>query len=324
MQLNACPVCQGKWSGTFLQIPASMDGAQIECTNCGRYKASRNAIDDFFNSAHSGISDRVRALTAHLIFNHQSKTNIPSLDSYWVEQLLAQPNYPTPAQQALNAIRKIGDAVNKTGDAWESLPDNFFVQIGSPNPRFAFSIVKELYNRGLVTGIPKEAMRSLGNFLNVSLSLAGWESYEQEHKGKSSSSYGFMALKFGIPELDRLLMDVLKPSTKELGFELLDMRDSARTGVIDNIMREKIRDCAFVIADLTHDNLGAYWEAGYAEGLGKPVLYLCEHGKFEISKTHFDTSHCTTVTWGGSKTKGDFAAELKATLRNSLGLFPTR
>jgi hypothetical protein len=324
MQLNACPVCQGKWSGTFQQLPASMDGAQIDCTTCGRYKASRNAIDDFFNSAHAGISDRVRALSAHLIFNEQTSAKIPSLDSYWVEKLLAQPNYPSPAQQAINAIRKIGDTVNRTGDVWNMLPHNFFVQIGSPNPRFAFSIVKELYERGLVTGIPSEAMNTPGNFLDVSLTLTGWESYEQEHKGKISSNYGFMALKFGIPELDKLLKEVLKPSTKELGFDLLDMRDSARTGVIDNIMREKIRDCAFVIADLTHDNLGAYWEAGYAEGLGKPVLYLCEHGKFEISKTHFDTSHCTTVTWGGAKAEEDFAAELKATLRNSLGLFPTR
>ena len=37
-----------------------------------------------------------------------------------------------------------------------------------------------------------------------------------------------------------------------------------------------VRDAAFVISDLTHDNSGAYWEAGYAEGLGKPVIYICE------------------------------------------------
>ena len=52
-----------------------------------------------------------------------------------------------------------------------------------------------------------------------------------------------------------------------------------------------------MLADLTHDNNGAYWEAGYAEGLGIPVIYLCEKKKFKKDKTHFDTNHCTTIPW---------------------------
>jgi len=35
-------------------------------------------------------------------------------------------------------------------------------------------------------------------------------------------------------------------------------------------------------------NPGAYWEAGYAEGLGKPVIYTCEEAKF-VEASHFDT-----------------------------------
>src|SRR3546814_4652111 len=85
-------------------------------------------------------------------------------------------------------------------------------------------------------------------------------------------------------------------------------------------MRSQIRDAAFVIVDLTHDNSGAYWEAGYAEGLGKPVIYICEKAKFDKAKTHFDTNHCTTVVW--TREKGEeFRAELIATLRRSLNLF---
>ncbi len=321
MSLNACPICLGKWSNSFQEYPSTFDGSRIECTNCGKYEITRNAIINF-NSSNSGVSDRIRALAAHLIFNEQASSTIPKLDSYWVEKLIVQPNYPPPAQQAVNAIRKIGDIVNRTGEPWRSLPENFFVWIGSPNPKFALSIVSELDRRGLVTGVQMQVLEPPGNFLEVSLTLSGWETYEAEQRGKKSGSYGFMALKFGDQELDRLLIGVLKPSIKDLGFELFDMRDVARTGVIDIIMRERIRDSAFVVADLSHDNLGAYWEAGYAEGLGKPVLYLCEHGKFEHSKTHFDTSHCTTVTWGGNKSETDFVVEFKATLRNSLGLFP--
>ena len=101
------------------------------------------------------------------------------------------------------------------------------------------------------------------------------------------------------------------------GTTFLDMRDSARAGVIDNIMRIQIRDAKFVIADLTHDNRGAYWEAGYAEGLGKPVIYICEKTKFDEKKTHFDTNHCLTVPWSRDDDTG-FCDALSATIRRSL------
>ena len=69
----------------------------------------------------------------------------------------------------------------------------------------------------------------------------------------------------------------MKPTAKNgTGYGLVDMREVAQSGVIDNIMRVRIRDSAFVIADLTHDNRGAYWEAGYAEDLEKPIIYICE------------------------------------------------
>ena len=85
-------------------------------------------------------------------------------------------------------------------------------------------------------------------------------------------------------------------------------------------MRIRIRDSVFVIADLTHDNSGAYWEASYAEGLGKPVVYICERTKFDEQRTHFDTNHCTTVLWSEDD-PDNFGNELVATLRRSLDDF---
>ena len=87
-------------------------------------------------------------------------------------------------------------------------------------------------------------------------------------------------------------------------------------------MRTQIRDAAFVLVDLTHDNSGAYWEAGYGEGLGKPVIYICEQNKFDTEKTHFDTNHCTTVAWSIGDPE-PFVERLIATLRRSLNLFPS-
>jgi len=70
----------------------------------------------------------------------------------------------------------------------------------------------------------------------------------------------------------------------------------------------------FLIAELTEENRGAYWEAGFAEGAGKPVSYTCEKG--HISEVHFDANHHLIAEWEEenlelAKTK------LKATIRAS-------
>lgn len=157
--------------------------------------------------------------------------------------------------------------------------------------------------------------------MSASLTLKGWQAYEDERKGLWAGKYGFIALKFNDTALENLVREIIKPVVKgELGFDVVDMRDVARAGVIDNIMRAQIRDAAFILVDLTHDNSGAYWEAGYAEGLGKPVIYICEKSKFERVQTHFDTNHCTTVVWDSAEL-AQFQQQLIATLRRSLNLF---
>ncbi len=248
-------------------------------------------------------------------------------------------SFASPAVQAMNLIRYIGDEVSKTGKPINRLPDDLSVTIGAPSSDLAFQLVEDLIEEGILSAQRlrhskegsavfsyQERVRTAselgrGNLaLDVSLTLKGWERYETEKRGEFKGNSGFIAMQFGDPDLDPFVKDVVKPAVKEgIGYDLVDMRDVGRAGVIDNIMRTQIRDAAFVIVDLTHDNSGAYWEAGYAEGLGKPVLYICEKTKFDEKKTHFDTNHCTTVPWSREDDEG-FKQALIATLRRSLNL----
>lgn len=324
MPSDTCPICLGTWGGKFNQSGTSFDGRSFDCEICGSYRASGSVLDDSDQLSNSRkMNDRTRASLAHFIRTSQTSANeSPFITTYWLERFLENARLPTPGEQAINIIRFIGDYVEKNGVPMELFPAYFFAAVGSPNPGFAYSLTKELLDARLVSGTPFEAMGRTGQMKRANLTLQGWDRYEAEKTGKMAGSYGFIAMKFGDSELDPFVRSVVKPAVIELGYSLIDLRDAAQPGVIDNILREKIRDAAFILVDLTHDNSGAYWEAGFAEGLGKPVLYLCEWRKFDEKKTHFDTNHCTTVIWGGSKSNEDFAAELRATLRNSLKLFP--
>ena len=236
-------------------------------------------------------------------------------------------DFTSPAVQAMNLIRYIGDEVVKSGEPIPQFPGNIHEFIHAPTSAFARELIEELQNSHMINVskvalVIKETERHLAVdehiFRGVNLTLQGWEKYEDEKRGQVLGNYGFIAMKFNERELDAFVEEVVKPAVKEhLGYDLVDMCNAPETGIIDNIMRVRIRDAKFVIVDLTHDNNGAYWEAGYAEGLGKPVLYICEKEKFDERKTHFDTNHCTTIPWSRDEDES-FRQRLIATLRCSL------
>lgn len=197
----------------------------------------------------------------------------------------------------------------------------------APSLDIVRQIMPELLEQRLITYIDSSSLKSPG-FSRVSLTFAGWERYTAEQRGQVHSNFGFIAMKFfddptddpfGLPAL---VNEVVKPAAKEAtGYELYDIRHFQQPGVIDNYLRATIKDCAYVICDLTHDNHGAYWEAGYADALDKPVVYICEKSKFDEEQSHFDTNHCTTLFWYTDGDNNNFRQQLIATLRRALDLF---
>lgn len=328
MAPEKCPVCLRAYSKPA-QVNLVDNRYQIDCPACGRFALTEEAWEDFFDpDSRPGrkLTPLCRARLAHRIRTGRSQTssNQLLLDSGFVAEFIdSDCPGPNPAQQATNIIRFIGDEVSTRGEKLAGLPEDLFAIIGAPSPDLAGELAVELKRRGLVDGVELERTLSEAPTLSaVNLTLDGWRHYEEERRGQIAGKYGFIAMKFGDDALERFVAAVVKPRVKAgIGYDLFDMRDVARAGIIDNIMRAQIRDSAFVIVDLTHDNSGAYWEAGYAEGLGKPVIYTCERSKFDDAKTHFDTNHCTTVLWS-AEDPDDFDRELIATLRRSLNLFP--
>ncbi len=70
-----------------------------------------------------------------------------------------------------------------------------------------------------------------------------------------------------------------------------------------------IRKSKFMIADLTYQNQNIYFEAGFAQGLGIPVIYTCHQDS--VDNIMFDTQHSNQIQW----TEFD---ELRTKLRNKI------
>lgn len=125
-----------------------------------------------------------------------------------------------------------------------------------------------------------------------------------------------MAMKFDV-ELFKIVDEWFKLAVAETGFELRNLTDGQGAGLIDDQLRVALRRAKFVIADLTHNNNGAYWEAGFAEGLGRPVIYTCRKAEWDNTKTHFDTNHLVTIVWDETNLS-DAAPRLANTIRATL------
>jgi len=149
--------------------------------------------------------------------------------------------------------------------------------------------------------------------------MKGWNRYESLKKGQSNSKTAFMAMPFGVDSVNTAYEECFVPAVKAAGFSLERVDSQPEAGSIDDRIRVQIRNAKFVVADLTNKNAGAYWEAGYAEGLGKKVIYTCEEKHFLEHQTHFDTRQFFTVIWN-SDALDNASERLTAVIRNS---FPT-
>ena len=322
--LVTCPVCRGQF-GLCRTVATPRDADAFACDGCGQFEISRTAIVSWFEQE-GRLTAMQRAAISHAMRTATRGSGAPMVTTTWLESFAPNARLPTPAVQATNLIQRIGDAVAETGEGYfiDDVVDTPLV--GAFNRMMFDQLLTELINRGVVirggqasVQNPRDVGMLSGHIF--SLSLVGWERYEAEKRGTFAGRYGFIAMKFGDPVLDPFVEATIKPAVREaIAYELVDLRNVSRAGVIDNILRAQIRDSAFVLVDLTHDNAGAYWEAGYAEGLGKPVIYICQQAKFDVAKTHFDTNHCTTVMWTVEE-PAPFIEQLVATLRRSLNLF---
>lgn len=74
---------------------------------------------------------------------------------------------------------------------------------------------------------------------------------------------------------------------------------------IYNVMLKHINNCKFLVADLTTQNQGVYYEVGYAKALGKIVIFTCKDDDF--CNRHFDIQQIQTIKW---KNKEDLIKSL--------------
>lgn len=304
-----CLVCGAQLFGAPQGVPG-VDADLYSCAQCGEFGLSGSA--EIFLSPSLIKDPDKRAIVSHAIRQRQASGRRPMLDTGDLRRIIERGTLPNPAEQADNLIRWLGNNVQGPGEEVSVKPGTHQAIIGAKTPNGVTFILKALQEEGLITGNIVKSMGDPGEGF-ITLSYKGWKRFEELQRGTPSGRKAFMAMQFGDQELDGVVDRCFRPAVCETGFSLQRLDDEPRAGLIDARLRTEIRGARFLIVDLTHGNKGAYWEAGYGEGLGKPVIYTCKKSRFEEA-SHFDTNHHLTVHWDESDLK-DAANRLKAIIR---------
>ena len=283
------------------------DGTTLDCSRCGDFSISRMAATDFLP-----LKDlKQRALASHLIRRLQGEKR-PALHSDFFKSL-SDRTLPTPAEASDGLLLWLADqADGRPGKPITITYSDPEIQalIGVIDWSDLEWVIGALKNQGLLEGDPTISAQI------CRLTPMGWLRVEELKQARVSARFAFFARKFQNSDLDRVFEEILRPAVAQTGYELRPV--TQRAGLVDAIIEDEIRRCRFLIADLSDDNPGAYWEAGLAEGLGKPVIYICRAKEgTEEKKTHFDASHRHTVRWELSALT-QTAKDLKAVIRNTL------
>lgn len=146
-----------------------------------------------------------------------------------------------------------------------------------------------LQNSGYIEWIPG----STGDDAEaISLTPQGYARIEILQKNTAYGRNVLVAMKFGEDTIP--LREAIRKGITDAGYIAVFIDEVQHNDFITPELLKYIRDSKFIVVDLTHQNNGAYFEEGYAMGLGKQVIQLCQKDQ----RLHFDIAQKNTIMWG--------------------------
>lgn len=161
----------------------------------------------------------------------------------------------------------------------------------------------------------------------ISITYKGMEYAERISRKSSLSNSVFVAMWFA-PEMTSVYESAIKPAieAKECGsYKAFRVDNHEHNNDITDEIIAGIKECRFMVADMTGYRGGVYYEAGFAKGLGKPVIFTCRKDWFdgELSpdkkpvkeRIHFDINHQNIIVWNDPEDlKGRIINRIRATI----------
>jgi hypothetical protein len=274
---------------------------KFECDVCGRYIIGRR-LRELLRAADGDDAKLLPYLRAHTRQATEEGQTAELTEVNWRD--LARGHANTAVSTKLRRLLEfVSNRSRFPGDQVEITEDAMY-------PLFDAASAEEL--GFLITHLGQRALLTRGELDGYFvLSVEGWAFIEPSVGGIVGRC--FVAMSF-----DRSLDDVyengIRPAVKDdCGFDPVRIdRLQHNDKICDKILAE-IRLAQFVVADFTLHRAGVYFEAGFAMGLGRPVIWACR--KDDLPNAHFDTRQYNHIEWD---TPGELRRKLADRIRATI------
>ena len=166
-----------------------------------------------------------------------------------------------------------------------------YLHLFTPSKKAAYAFLLELAEQGFIRFNEVEGRPQFNVFF---LTTKFWEIIENLQKTEVGNKRAFVAMWFDESMKD-YYEDGIKKAIDEAGYVpvRIDLQDFNEK-ICDEIIAE-IKRCKFLVSDFSGQRSGVYFEAGFAKGLGRPVIFTVK--KDDVEKLHFDTRQYNHIVY---------------------------
>ena len=303
MSNTECPICKSQAT----VYPRTFDGEKLNCSRCGDFSIVGTASASW--SAREPSSRQITNASSW-IREHQGII----IDSSQIDFLLSikLPSVAERATKILVEINKLStdlsykfDLDSKNANYWLgiSYSDNY----GELYYLFKTYLKDEL---GFLSFTESNIRDPKAPLFHIYITPGGYTHLDSRLNHNVTTEIGFCAMWFDKSVLP-IWTEAVLPAIKDSGYDPKRIDSHQHNNRIDDEIIAMLRRSKFVVADFTGQRGGVYFEAGFALGLGLPVIWTCK--KSELKEVHFDNRQYNFVTWDEGKLD-----EFKIALQNRI------
>lgn len=282
MGSGACPIC-----GIESRVDRfrDQDAFQVQCKRCGLYTTSRTLMGLLPDL--SGEDGQLRPyLSAYTRQAGTTGAGTMLTTDNWRQ--LAEGYRLTPVPQKLRkALRLIADRSSSLGTSVLVDREMDYPAVDAANPAELDYLLDHLREAGHLSP-------GGGGGARFVVTVKGWEQFTPPLGGALAVAQCFVGMSFH-PSLNPVYDEGIRPAIIECGFDPVRIDLVHHNEKICDLILAEIRASRFMVADFTLQRAGVYFEAGFAMGLGRPVIWMCREDDF--ANTHFDTRQYNHIVW---------------------------
>jgi hypothetical protein len=298
----------------------------VDCPRCGYFQLSETTKDII-----SGIkySQRQRIIASSIIHSINVRFKVPFNDDFQLTENLRW----VPVNDLTNKANKLflSPDISVTNKA-----DNLIFELGKRCSYIGEILTVKLQDYELLSKcwlLDDKELFGLLDYLSylsyikvygeliddidndITITPDGWQHIEKLST-TTDSTQCFVAMWF-YASMDLIYSNCIFKAVNNSGYSCRRIDEKEHIGKIEDEIIKEIRRSKFIIADMTGNRGGVYYEAGFAHGLGLGVIWTARKN----TELHFDINHYNCIFWEDDKLD-EFTAKLSARIESIYGRGP--